>query len=104
MAALYGGAAPLYRGARKPHNRHTMEFKIRGVLVEIDMLETLDGQGWTFSRGIFFSDEPGPRKGKATPRAGRAECLSNERGSEDRRAVLGGKHYRAGTRPVAPAT
>jgi len=28
-----------------------MEFEISGSLVEVDVLESLDGQGWTFSRG-----------------------------------------------------
>ena len=44
-----------------------MEFKIRGIPVEIDVLETLDGRGWTFSRGFFFTDEPSRKKAKKFP-------------------------------------
>jgi hypothetical protein len=31
-----------------------MELKIRGILVEVDVLETLDGQGWPFCREPSF--------------------------------------------------
>jgi len=37
-----------------------MEFKIKGPRVDIDVLETSDGQGWVFSRGIFFTVELKP--------------------------------------------
>ena len=30
-----------------------VDFKIKGVLVDVDVLESLDGRGWTFSRGTF---------------------------------------------------
>jgi uncharacterized membrane protein len=44
-----------------------MEFRIRGILVEVDVLESLDGRGWTFSRGIFLSDGAGRGKAKHLP-------------------------------------
>ena len=44
-----------------------MEFKIRGIQVEIDVRETRGGLGWTFSEGIFFVDEPSSRKAKQLP-------------------------------------
>jgi hypothetical protein len=47
-----------------------MEFKIKGILVEIDVLETRDDRGWTFSRGIFFSDELSRGKAKQLPVVG----------------------------------
>ena len=47
-----------------------MEFKIRGILVEIDVIETLDGRGWTFSDGTFLPDEPSRRKAKHLPLRG----------------------------------
>ena len=47
-----------------------MEFKIRGILVEIDVLQTLDGRGWTFSGGTFLPDEPNRRKAKPIPMHG----------------------------------
>jgi len=30
-----------------------MEFRLRGILVDIDVLESRDGRGWTFSSGDF---------------------------------------------------
>jgi hypothetical protein len=30
-----------------------MEFRIKGILVDIDVLESRDRRGWTFSRGKF---------------------------------------------------
>ncbi len=51
-------------GSRRAHYRSNMEFKIRGILVEIDVLQTLDGNGWTFSGGTFLPDEPSHQKTK----------------------------------------
>jgi len=58
-----------------------MELKIRGILFEIDVLETLDGRGWTFSRGIFFADELSRKKAKQLPVLGEPSSYPT-RGSE----------------------
>ena len=44
-----------------------MELKIRSILVEIDVLQTLDGRGWTFSGGTFLPDEPSRKKANHLP-------------------------------------
>lgn len=44
-----------------------MEFKISGILVEVDVMETLDGRGWTFSAGTFFPEGLSRQKPKALP-------------------------------------
>ena len=54
-----------------------MEFKIRGILVEIDVLAR-DSRGWTFSGGIFFADEPSRRKAKQLPVLGEPSFYPTE--------------------------
>lgn len=41
-----------------------MELKIQGILVEIDVLQTLDGRGWTFGGGTFLPDKPSRQKAR----------------------------------------
>jgi hypothetical protein len=48
-----------------------MEFKIRGIQIDIDVLETLDGRGWTFSYGIFLTAESRRGKAKQLPVVGK---------------------------------
>ena len=72
-----------------PHYQPTMEFEIRGTSVDIDVLLTLDGRGWTFSYGIFLSADLRRGKARRLPVGGRAELLPNLGGSQNRCSILG---------------
>ena len=42
-----------------------MDFTIRGIMVDVDVLETSDGRGCTFSQGVLGTGTRLPVEGKA---------------------------------------